>query len=482
MGEDKVIVFRPEFNRSVKVEVSPTLLTEDSGALLLREAAEKLDLINRFSRLVDHRDPDRTTHPLSELMMTRILLLAQGWVDQDDADELRDDPAFRVAVSSRAGEGPLLPADEPRQPDGLPSQPTLSRLQSMLASEHNLRVLSQTLLETGIARMKAGHGRRPLVILDVDSFADQVHGAQRGAAYNGHYQKECYHPLIAFTDTGDIMGIQIRPGNVPSARDVRSFLTPIIEGLRQVCDEILVRMDAGFADGKLYAWLRHMKVRYILRLKSNSALGREIAEWEERVVESWATPAPDGKPREETREFWYRAKSWTYTERVVAVAVERTAKQAELFHNVFYLVTNTARPVATSLQLLETYRQRGNAERFIGDFVGTVAPTLSSVPRCREGAPCHHRPVGMAENGVSLFLAALAYELMHLVRSLLKESDGDGFSLRRLRERLLKVATAVVKHSRRIHFRISSSKADLWKTVAERLAVFGVVNEVPQGT
>jgi hypothetical protein len=254
---------------------------------------------------------------------------------------------------------------------------------------------------------------------------------------------------------------------------------PIIEALLEVCDEVWVRMDAGFADGKLYAWLRKMDVRYILRLKSNSALGREVAEWEARVVANWTTPAPDGKPREETREFWYRSGGWTFAERVVAVAVERTAKHGDLFHNVFYLVTNLARPQATSSLILDCYRQRGTAEGYIGDFVGTIAPTLSSVQRCRLGAPPRKRRVAMAENGVSLLLAAIAYELMHMVRCLLEVGTGEGFSLRRVRERLLKAATSVARHSRRIFYRIAATKAQLWRVVARLLPSFGAAQEVP---
>jgi len=478
MGEAKDIVYGAKFNKGAKVEVSPSALTEDPGALILRDAAEKLDLINRFGELLDHRDPTRITHPLAELLLTRILLVGQGWHDQDDADTLRNDSAMRIAVSTRTGEAPLLPAGEERKPEGLGSQPTLSRMQGMLGSEHNIRVLERIVREIALQRMLLGRGRQRTVVLDVDSFPVEIHGHQDGSAYNGHYRKECYHPLIAFTDTGDLVGIQIRPGNVPSARDVRQFLTPILADLGKVCDEVLVRMDAGFADGKLYAWLRKNGVRYLLRLKSNEALGREVAAWEEEVTSAWRTPAPDGKPREATREFWYRSSRWTYTERVLAVAVERDAGKSELLHHVFYLVTNLARPQATSKEILETYRQRGTAETYIGDFVGTISPTLSSVERPKKGAPPRKRRVGVAENAVSLLIAAIAYELMHLVRCLLETGLGKGISLRRVRERLLKAAASVVRHARRVHFRIAAVKADLWRVVARLLPTLGEGLEV----
>ena len=43
------------------------------------------------------RDPNTITYPLADLLRTNLLLLGQGWRDQDDADRLRHDPSFRVA-------------------------------------------------------------------------------------------------------------------------------------------------------------------------------------------------------------------------------------------------------------------------------------------------------------------------------------------------------------------------------------------------
>ena len=36
-------------------------------------------------------------------------------------------------------------------------------------------------------------------------------------AYNGHFAKNCFHPLFGFTSEGDCLGAKLRPGNVHSA-------------------------------------------------------------------------------------------------------------------------------------------------------------------------------------------------------------------------------------------------------------------------
>ena len=470
MGEAKDSVFRPEFNGAVSVEEAAESLTEDAGALMLREVADKLGVRGLLGNLLDHRVQHLVTHPLEELVLTRVLLMAQGWVDQDDADALRDDAALRMAVSSRRGDRPVQPARTALEPEGLPSQPTHSRTQAMLASEHNRRELSRILLETARHRMRAVHGRRRRMVLDVDSLFVAVYGHQEGVAYNGHYRDSGYHPLAAFTDTGDMVGVMLREGNVHTAKDVRRFLLPIISALLEDCDDLWVRMDAGYSDGKLMAWLQQRGVRFVTRLRVNPKLRRQVEAWSERTAKKWAAePIADGEPREATREFWYRSPGWTRVIRVVCVMVERGLQRSGLFHHQFFLATNVARPLATSRQLLDCYRQRGTAEAHIGEFIGVVAPTMSSVQRIRQGAPHRKRKVGMAENEVCLLLAAIAYELMHAVRCILARVTDEGWSLRRVRERFLKGACTIVRHARQVVYRIAPTKTALWRLVAKAL-------------
>ena len=188
MGEE-LPLFRPEFNGSIRVESREERLTTDAGAVLVREVLERLGIMEWLAeRLEDSRRPDLVTHPLKELLTTSLLLLAQGWRDQDDADVHRDDPVFRLAASSRKGVSPLKsrPEEErarnrnPEVPDGLPSQPTLSRTEAMLSSHHNSTVLREGILELAARRIKAGrHGRRPRYLtVDVDSLPVEVHGHQ----------------------------------------------------------------------------------------------------------------------------------------------------------------------------------------------------------------------------------------------------------------------------------------------------------------
>ncbi len=79
MGEESLALFRPDFNRSIRIESRAERLTAESGSIVLREVLERLGIIDWLvGRLVDCRDPELITHPLSELLRTAVILLGQG--------------------------------------------------------------------------------------------------------------------------------------------------------------------------------------------------------------------------------------------------------------------------------------------------------------------------------------------------------------------------------------------------------------------
>jgi hypothetical protein len=63
----------------------------------------------------DHRDPALITHSMSDILRARVFAIACGYPDADDLDDLRSDPAFKLAC------GRL-----PESGDDLASQPTKS--------------------------------------------------------------------------------------------------------------------------------------------------------------------------------------------------------------------------------------------------------------------------------------------------------------------------------------------------------------------
>lgn len=76
---------------------------------MIREIMHRLGLHGGLaSRPEDTRRQDLDTHPLNDLLGTTLILPAQGWRDQEDVEDLRDDPALRMAVFCRRGASRLL--------------------------------------------------------------------------------------------------------------------------------------------------------------------------------------------------------------------------------------------------------------------------------------------------------------------------------------------------------------------------------------
>jgi hypothetical protein len=484
LGEE-LSLFRPAFNGSIRVEARGERLTSDAGAVVLREVLERLGISRWLAeRLVDARDPDLITHPMVELLNTSLLLLGQGWRDQDDADVLRDDAVFRLAVSGRRGISPLETRQteerqrnkNPTEPDGLASQPTLSRALRMLSSDGNRQVLREGILEeTGrrFRAMRGGHRKRYLTI-DVDSLPIEVHGHQPGSEYNGHYHARVYHPLIASVgETGDLLDARLRPGNVHTAEGALEFILPLVDKVeRQLCQVAAVRIDAGFPEEKVLFGMEQHTTPYVARVKNNAVLDRMAEPYLRRPV---------GRPTNELRtwfyEMEYRAESWSRPRRVVLVVLER---EGELFLHHFWLITNWTREQMDGQDLLDMYRQRGTAEGHMGELMSVLAPALSSSPRpkshYRGAVPEVRFPSGdsFAQNETILLLNVLAYGLVHAARLMLEVATHEGWSLKRVRERVLRVAARVLIHGRRAVLVLAQSSAHLWSALWGELSALRV--------
>lgn len=449
MGES-LPLFVPQFNRSIRIEARSEQISSDAGALALREIDERLGLTRWLAALLDDpRNPDDVTHPLVELLRTLLLLYGQGWRDQDDATALRDDPVFRVAVSERRGTRPLDSEDD--QPDGLASQPSLSRFVALLSTPANREVLQAGLEELAVRRLCAAGELHEPVWLDVDSIGMDVHGHQAGAEYNGHYHATCFHPLIAVLgEQGDIVGAWLRHGRAHTAEGADDWIVALVARLRRrgLCIAG-VRMDAGYPSEHLLAALEQAGIAYMARLRGNKRLDRLAGE---HNLLPWLTPDATA---ERFIEYRYAARSWSRERRVVTVVVQDLT---ELVARHFHLVAGGAAEALEPERLLAKYRQRGTAEGRFGEWLSTVTPTLSSTMRRKStyrGIEPKRRTASrdsFACNEVLLLLSALAYGLVHALRSLLEKSTGRGWSLMRVRERVLKVAARLLLGGRRLTF------------------------------
>ena len=115
-------------------------------------------------------------------------------------------------------------------------------------------------------RLKAmGGWRRPeTLVIDIDSLPVEVHGEQPGSAWNGYYHRRVYHPIVAAAgETGDILDLRLREGQVHTADGGLEFVLEVLERAeRHLCGKAAVRFDAGYPGEPLMAALEERGTRW----------------------------------------------------------------------------------------------------------------------------------------------------------------------------------------------------------------------------
>ena len=460
------------FNRSLKIEARRERMTGDAGAVTGREVLRRSGVVRWMAkRLADARDTRRIRHTMTELLRTALLLAAQCRRDHNDAGVFRDDPAFRLGVSDRAGTAPL--------DRGLASQPTLSRLVAALGKKRNAEVLRGGLARFAGWRLRVMNGGRlpKRLVIDLDSLPAEVHGEQPGSEWNGYYHARVYHPLVASAGaTGDILDVRLRNGAAHTAAGGLEFIVEVLDRAeRFLCEKASVRFDAGYPGEALMSALEARGTHYVARVRNNAVLKRLALP----AIDALAYQALAGQPHDgDEPRTWvceadepYRARSWSRARRVVQVLVE---EPGELFPRSFWLLTSLPAGEMPGEDLLAMYRQRGKAEGHMGELMSVLNPALSSSPR-----PKRHyrgRPVespgpsvdAFACNEARLLVAVFGYQIMHAQRVVLERATGTGWSLRRLLERVLRAPARFTVSGRRIAM-IASTASRHWQLLVRRL-------------
>ena len=244
-----------------------------------------------------------------------------------------------------------------------------------------------------------------------------------------------------------------------------SFILGLVDRCKAtLCRSAIVRIDAGFPDNDTLSGLESRNVPYVARIRNNQVLGRLAEPYLKR---------PPGRPPQTPREWCYeehyQAGSWKKPRRMVLVVVERPG---DLFLEHFWLITSLDGKRYPAEKLLALYRKRGKAEAHMGELMDVLDPALSSTRRAKHDYPVSQAATdtGVRANNETLFLLnLLAYEILHMGRTLMEKATREGWSLRRFRERILRVASRVICHGRRLTFVIARSAADDWQRLWRKL-------------
>ncbi len=427
-------------------------LSSDGGVLLLREIAERLGFAGRLAACIDDpRNQNQIAHTLAATIQFRMLMIASGYEDGNDATALRSDPAFKLAQG-------VLPSG----PD-LASQATISRLENLPDIRSLLR-MEQALIDFYCASYTRVPKR---IVLDLDDTFDAVHGGQQLRLFNAHYDEYGFQPIVVFDGDGRFVAAMLRPAKRPSGMEIRAFLRRLFRAIRAnwPATQILIRGDSHYCCPEVIDFCRANGLDFILGTAPTTTLRRHVKALEESTKARFEAGAnlrsssPEGGSANKTakvrryKEFYDGAASWSRVERIVA-RVEAGPDGPDTR----FIVTNL--PGGRAKMLYEDiYCRRGCMENHIKSWKTHLAADRTSCSKA-------------TANQFRLFLHAGAYWLMWALRNgMPKRSAWRVLQFDTLRLRLIKIAARVeeMKTQIRLHLPSAYPFQAILRTVLVRL-------------
>ena len=413
----------PVSGKSVVAKVDGGLLSSNGGVLALREVEKRLCVADRFAACIeDPRAPDQITHTLADIIRFRLLMIAAGYEDGNDAAALRRDPLFKMALD-------LAPSDRE-----LCSQPTISRLEN-LPDVRSLLRMGRAMVDLYCASFRQVPRR---IVLDIDDTFDAVHGGQQLRLFNAHYDDYGFQPIVVFDGAGRFVAAVLRPAKRPKGREIAAHLRRLIRAIRAHWPrvEILLRGDGHYCAPEVLHLCRTRGVDFVFGLPTTSVLRRHVATLEASTTARAA--AAEGGAVRRFKEFHDAAASWSRVERIVA-RVEAGPRGCDTRFVVTSLTRGTGKVIYEKL-----YCARGQAENHIKAWKAHLAADRTSC-------------TSAAANQLRLFLHAGAYWLMWTLRAALpRRSPWRRAQFDTLRLRLIKIAARVVELKSRITLHLPS--------------------------
>ena len=253
----------PVSGKSVVATFDGGLLSSDGGVLMLREVEQRLRIADRFAGCIeDQRAPDQITHALADIIRFRLLMIAAGYEDGNDANGLRVDPIFKMALD-------LSPSDRE-----LCSQSTISRIENV-PDARALLCMGRAMVDLYCESFRQVPKR---IVLDIDDTFDAVHGGQQLRLFNAHYDEYGFQPIVVFDGEGRFVTAVLRPAKRPGGKEIRTFLRRLLRAIRTNWPntQILLRADSHYCCPEVLDWCRANGLDYILGVAPTTTLRRHI--------------------------------------------------------------------------------------------------------------------------------------------------------------------------------------------------------------
>jgi len=423
-------------SREIVARFDGGTISSDSGAFLLRETDQRLNLLPRLAEcFLDGRNQAMVDHSILEMLSQRIYGLALGYEDINDHEQLRTDPVFGI----------LAGREELGEP--LAGKSTLNRMELGAGVKDRYKKITfwkEAMDELLVQVFIESHQNAPAeIILDVDTTDLPLHGKQEGRFFHGYYDSYCYLPLYIFSGE-HVLCARLRQADHDAAFGSQQEIQRIVAqiGAAWPATKIVLRGDSGFCRNQLMSWCENHGVDFVFGLARNQRLRKIIGAQMHAATQQWNQT---GQPARVFSEFAYGAKKtkkggWDRERRVVAKAEHIDGKE-----NPRFVVTSLAGEAWAAQALYEQlYCARGDMENRIKEQFSLFADRVSAET--------------MRANQMRLYLSTMAYILVSGLRRIgLKGTELAEAQVSTIRTKLLKIGAQIRVTVRKVWVSMASS-------------------------
>ena len=267
-------------------------------------------------------------------------------------------------------------------------------------------------------------------------YGEKQAGAERG--YNPHKPgRPSHHPLLAFAqETGDCLGIRWRPGNAHTATGAEAWIADLVDRLRSAgVATITVRLDKGFFSRSMVRTLEDLNVFFLLKIPAHRWLQDHQRPWRRSRKSEHVFPG---------QELWTTSGS-LWGVRLLSLQTRRALEGDDTLALDTYEVPLSAH-VLTNIEGIHalTAWRRYNA----GAVVEQRIEELSQLS-------LGHTAIDDLDGNALLWtLGALAYQLLHTLRTTVLSGSWRTAQPKRLRLWLFRLPAKLTQHSRKLYVQL----------------------------
>jgi hypothetical protein len=278
------------------------------------------------------------------------------------------------------------------------------------------------------------------VMLVLDSTVVQRYGLKQTGAEKGYNPtkkgRPSHHPLVAFlAESGDCLGVLWRPGSAHTAAGAIAWIERLVARLRSAgVKEITLRLDKGFFSKEMVCALEALGVAYVLKVPDHK--------WVRNCLSAYRRSAKDSA-------LWtasgtlYDARLLSVEQRRETVATENElALSSYKVEKTAHVLTNVEGIAVVSAWRL--YNQGALVEQRIEEL-GQLSVGETAVD-------------DLGGNHLLWAMGALAYQMLHIIRTTALSGSWRRAQPKRLRVWLFRLPAKLTTHARKQYVQLQRAE------------------------